>query len=538
MRTLQEKYNGVLEGKFSKTQFRRDAAIEVPQFVSTVNSFDDTVSILKNKGAITEAKTEEPKYSTAKPEDTIAPDVLDTGIKFELDKKYGTLDVTPEQYAKCREVAIKNLAKDVLYYVKQDSIQLDAPGEQMEKAKLNESLSAEAIKDMKEKLFDAALAGKGLEDASTDELEIYAQIAAQEEDHIGQTNYFEYLESLPNYKPEFTPANLRKVSQASIDMAMSQAGMKEEMSKEEAWEKFQKDNNVTDKTTKIAREDFEKEWAKRTDEVKIRVKRPGAPEFEAEEGKDYSEEEADKYIANAEKHGATPMGTKFAKTDEAIQNIENDDQTKRRIASLTNQLLQVVDPRDEVVKAYAISVKNDLESGDASRLKRYKDLISLDDLKDDMEHYISHDVDQLEESQYSISDIQNKFPDKAFDIQQAALRAVDASDVQAAYNKSAGEFEQALYRAAHGNLEESIELSAEDMEKLHKDGKITLPNGSVLHYTGAAEEGVTYPEDKHTLTPDELGNQVHRAKSPYKLKEEREALKEMFKKIITKVIND
>ena len=78
MRTLQEKYNGVLEGKFSKTQFRRDAAIEMPQFVSTVNSFDDTVAILKNKGAITEAKAQEPKYSTAKPADTIAPDVLDT----------------------------------------------------------------------------------------------------------------------------------------------------------------------------------------------------------------------------------------------------------------------------------------------------------------------------------------------------------------------------------------------------------------------------------------------------------------------------
>ena len=138
MRTLQEKYNGVLEGNFSKTQFRRDAAIEMPQFVSTVNSFDDTVAILKNKGAITEAKKQEPKYSTAKPADQVAPDVLDTGIKFELDKKYGTLDVTPEQYKKCKEMAIKNLAKDVLYYVKQDSEQLEAPGEKMEKAKLKE----------------------------------------------------------------------------------------------------------------------------------------------------------------------------------------------------------------------------------------------------------------------------------------------------------------------------------------------------------------------------------------------------------------
>lgn len=354
MRTLQEKYNGVLEGNFSKAQFRRDAAIEMPQFVSTVNSFDDTVAILKNKGAITEAKAQEPKYSTAKPADTIAPDVLDTGIKFELDKKYGTLDVTPEQYEKCKAMAIKNLAKDVLYYVKQDSIQLDTPGEKMEKAKLKEG-------------------------------------------------------------------------------------------KEEAWKEFQKKHNVTDKTIKVARKDFEKEWeAGNLAEVKVKVSIPGQDEFEAEEGKDYSEEEADKYIANAKKHGATPMGTTFKKVneeevEEAIQNIESDEQTKRRIAGLTNQLLQDADPRDETVKAYAISVKNDLESGDASRMSQYKDILSLDDLKADMEHYLSHDVDQLEE----------------------------------------------------------------------KDGPV-------------------YPEDKHTMTPDELGHEVDEVK----------ALKEMFKKIIVNLINE
>lgn len=138
MRTLQEKYNAVLEGNYSKAEFLRDAKTSQPQFITQYNGFEDAVQILKNKSMIAEAKMQEPKYSTAKPEDTIAPDVLDTGIKFELDKKYGTLDVTDEQYAKCREMAIKNLANDVLYYVKQDSVQLETPEEKMEKAKLNE----------------------------------------------------------------------------------------------------------------------------------------------------------------------------------------------------------------------------------------------------------------------------------------------------------------------------------------------------------------------------------------------------------------
>ena len=344
MRTLQEKYNGVVEGSFSKTQFKRDAATEMPQFISTMNSFDDTVAILKNKGVVTEAKkTEEPKYSTAKPADTIAPDVLDTGIKFELDKKFGTLDVTPEDYEKAKEAAVKNLAKDVLYYVKQDSVQLETPAEQMEKVTLKED----------------------------------------------------------------------------------------------------------------------------------------------------------------------------------VQNIENDEQTKRRVAGLVNQLLQSVDPRDETVKAYAISVKNDLESGDTSRLSRYKDIATLDDIKDDMEHFISHDVDQLEEE------------------------VVNEAD---------------------------IKLSAEDMEKLHKDGKITLPNGSVLHFVGKADEevdatekaasdkigrGEEFTDDDAAAVADKMpkikkgtefkliGEDEPDAEDLYQHDDEylatlkqRKALKEMFKKIITKVIND
>ena len=235
MRTLQEKYNAVIEGNYSKAQFVRDARMSQPQFITQYNGYDDAVQILKNKGMIAEAKAQEPKYSTARPEDTIAPDVLDTGIKFELDKKYGTLDVTPEQYEQCRAMAAKNLAKDVLYYVKQDSEQLEAPGEQMEKVTLKEEV------------------------------------------------------------------------------------------------------------------------------------------------------------------------------EEAIQNIESDDQTKRRIARLTNQLLQDSDPRDETVKAYAISVKNDLESGDTSRMTQYKDILSLDDLKADMEHYLSHDVDQLEEKDLSEPDAEDLY---------------------------------------------------------------------------------------------------------------------------------
>lgn len=52
------------------------------------------------------------------------------------------------------------------------------------------------------------------------------------------------------------------------------------------------------------------------EEAKVKVDIPGQDSFEAEEGKEYSEEEADEYIANAKKSGATPMNTKFSKVNE------------------------------------------------------------------------------------------------------------------------------------------------------------------------------------------------------------------------------
>ena len=55
MRTLQEKYNGINEGKFTKDQFLRDARMEQPSLVTHFNGYDDAVQILKNKGMIQEA---------------------------------------------------------------------------------------------------------------------------------------------------------------------------------------------------------------------------------------------------------------------------------------------------------------------------------------------------------------------------------------------------------------------------------------------------------------------------------------------------
>jgi hypothetical protein len=55
MRTLQEKYNAIQEGKFSKDHFLAEARMQQPQLVTRFNGYDDAVQILKNKGMIVEA---------------------------------------------------------------------------------------------------------------------------------------------------------------------------------------------------------------------------------------------------------------------------------------------------------------------------------------------------------------------------------------------------------------------------------------------------------------------------------------------------
>ena len=54
MRTLQEKYNAIQQGKFSKDHFLAEARMQQPQLVTRFNGYDDAVQILKNRGMIKE----------------------------------------------------------------------------------------------------------------------------------------------------------------------------------------------------------------------------------------------------------------------------------------------------------------------------------------------------------------------------------------------------------------------------------------------------------------------------------------------------
>ena len=520
MRTLQEKYNAVLEGNFSKTQFRRDAAIEMPQFVSTVNSFDDTVAILKNKGAITEAKKQEPKYTTASPADHIAPDVLDTGIKFELDKKYGTLDVTPEQYEKCRETAIKNLSKDVLYYVKQDSIQLDAPGEKMEKAKLNEglfdrfkkkpaqsstapaeALSADEIQAMIDTesetgtigdILDAAVVQQtiDLRNATPEQIKTFVSVAREADaggDTVTGDNYMNYLKELPNY--------------GSIE----EAGMLEGISKEEAWKEFQEKHKVTNKTIKVARKDFEKEWAKRTDEAKVEKTFSDGRKELASDGEEMTRKEAEDFIKRAKAHGATPMNTTFKIVNETVDT----DELRTRIANILKGQLSSLNKMggDAIIEDY-------LETQIQAYLDGDVDIEEPMEVVDDFRYYMDANQSAAHDFNKSLSP-DDTTPEKPETLEEGEV--VDLPMTAAGYSRG-----ETYNTEKYGKVKIIDQLDGDDIPAAYGRFRIEKVN----------------EDQDFTLTPDEREEKEKEKFNSYYTGEGREALKEMFKKIIVNLINE
>jgi hypothetical protein len=55
MKSIKQQYIDLQEGKMSQSNFMRNVRMTLPQFITNITSYDDTVRILKNKGIITEA---------------------------------------------------------------------------------------------------------------------------------------------------------------------------------------------------------------------------------------------------------------------------------------------------------------------------------------------------------------------------------------------------------------------------------------------------------------------------------------------------
>jgi hypothetical protein len=127
MKTLQDKYNLIIEGKGDKANFKREAINAFPHFVNGQNSFDDVVSILKQKNIIKEAITDQKEQDKIIFDaDRVNPYELEKGIEYEMKEPTetwkmdgaGKFTISVEDYLKAKKTAIKNIQKDPIYYTR------------------------------------------------------------------------------------------------------------------------------------------------------------------------------------------------------------------------------------------------------------------------------------------------------------------------------------------------------------------------------------------------------------------------------------
>jgi hypothetical protein len=100
MGTTSDQYKLVIEGKLSESLFLRNTRLAFPQFITNINSYKDTVKILKNKGIISEVKDEKMNEYN--------PQQYNLGMRYELSK--GTDELKADKIIK------KNLASNSAYY--------------------------------------------------------------------------------------------------------------------------------------------------------------------------------------------------------------------------------------------------------------------------------------------------------------------------------------------------------------------------------------------------------------------------------------
>ena len=113
MNNVNKLYQQLTEGEITKDVFIRAAVREHSNFVTQVNSYDDIVKILKQKGVIKESHKVTQKLTTAQIIDRLNPYAVKAGIECEIDKKMPT---TSEEMEKVREKVAKNLMKNPTYY--------------------------------------------------------------------------------------------------------------------------------------------------------------------------------------------------------------------------------------------------------------------------------------------------------------------------------------------------------------------------------------------------------------------------------------
>ena len=110
IKSIKQQYIDLREGRMTQQNFMRNLRMTMPQYITNITSFNDSVRILKNKGILVESDIREKNLDVDQEE-------LKKGIAVE---KEHTNDPV-----KAEEIALDHLAEDPEYYTKLDKAGLE-----------------------------------------------------------------------------------------------------------------------------------------------------------------------------------------------------------------------------------------------------------------------------------------------------------------------------------------------------------------------------------------------------------------------------
>ena len=132
MKSIKQQYIDLREGNMSQANFMRSIRMSLPQYVTNITSFNDSVKILKNKGILTEADM------------NMDSSELAMGIKVEMEHT--------EDMAVAKKIAMDHLAENPKYYseLKASGIEKlqatsDEPGSPIKNISLNTTTTSSDV---------------------------------------------------------------------------------------------------------------------------------------------------------------------------------------------------------------------------------------------------------------------------------------------------------------------------------------------------------------------------------------------------------
>jgi hypothetical protein len=119
--TIHKLYEQYQEGTITKSKFLYEVRKQELPYLSKFNSFEDTITILKNKHHLKEAKEKNPELPTVdcKTIDMVSPYEYSKGMNFELKietDSFGQNTPKTEEVLKAQKKVLRNLSKNPYYY--------------------------------------------------------------------------------------------------------------------------------------------------------------------------------------------------------------------------------------------------------------------------------------------------------------------------------------------------------------------------------------------------------------------------------------